>query len=57
MGRKEESTMSLAERLGLPEEFQTTLLLLSLLLALAPYFADVKIGSLQVPRLSPRSGV
>lgn len=46
--------MSLAERIGLPEEFQTTLLLLALLLALAPYLADIKIGSLQVPRLGPQ---
>jgi hypothetical protein len=46
--------MSLAARLGLPEEFQTTLLLLALLVALAPYLAGVKIGGLQVPALAPR---
>jgi hypothetical protein len=49
-----EKTMSLATRIGLPEQFQNTVLLLGFLLALAPYLAGVKIGSLQVPTFERR---
>jgi hypothetical protein len=48
--------MSLAEWLGLPEEFQATLLLLAVLLTFTPYFAGIKIGGLQVPDLGSRKG-
>lgn len=46
--------MSFADRLGLPGEFQTTLLLLSLLLTASPYLAGVTIGGLKIPELGPR---
>jgi hypothetical protein len=48
--------MSIAEWMGLPEEFQTTLLLLAILLTFTPYFAGIKIGGLQVPDLGSRKG-
>jgi hypothetical protein len=44
--------MSIAGRLGFPEAFQTTLLLLTLVLTLTPYFAGAMIGSVAIPRLS-----
>ncbi|HEY6141032.1 MAG TPA: hypothetical protein VI670_25020 [Thermoanaerobaculia bacterium] len=46
--------MSIAQRAGLPEPFQTTLLILAIVLALTPYLADVSIGILKVPKLTPR---
>ena len=46
--------MSLANWLGLPEAFQTTLLIAAVVLALTPYFAGITVGGLQVPRLPVR---
>ena len=46
--------VSIAERIGLPHEFQTTLLVVALLLALAPYFSGLTIGGIQIPRLERR---
>src|SRR5947209_19524891 len=46
--------MSLAGRLGLPEAVQTALLLAAIALTLAPYFAGMSIGGLQVPAIGPR---
>lgn len=46
--------MSFAERIGLPDAFQTTLLVVALLLALAPYFSGLAIGGVQLPRLDRR---
>jgi Mg-chelatase subunit ChlD len=48
-------TMSLADRLGLPHELMTALILLTIVFALAPYFAGLTLGTLQVPRLRPRA--
>jgi hypothetical protein len=47
--------MSLADRLGLPHELMTTLILLAIVFSLAPYFAGLTLGTLQVPRLRPRA--
>jgi len=47
-------TMSLADRLGLPHELMTALILLTIVFTLAPYFAGLTLGTLQVPRLRPR---
>src|SRR6185436_9622894 len=49
---QEALTMSIAQRGGLPEAFQTTLLILAVVLALTPYLADVSSGILKVPRLT-----
>jgi hypothetical protein len=46
--------MSVAAKLGLPEAFQTTLLLIAVVLTLVPYFAGATVGSLQIPKLDPR---
>ncbi|HYU25143.1 MAG TPA: hypothetical protein VEO74_08075 [Thermoanaerobaculia bacterium] len=46
--------MSVAGRIGLPEAFQTTLLVVALLLALAPHFAGLTIGGVQLPRIDHR---
>jgi len=46
--------MSIAQRAGLPEAVQTTLLLLSIALALTPYLPEVSIGALIIPKLSIR---
>jgi hypothetical protein len=46
--------MSLASRLGFPETFQTTLLVLAVVLALAPYLAGITIGGLSIPKLDAR---
>ena len=46
--------MSIAQRAGLPEAFQTTLLVLAIALALTPYLADASIGILKVPKLTIR---
>ena len=46
--------MSLAQRIGLPDAFQTSLLVLALLLVLAPYFAGLTVGGVQLPRLDRR---
>jgi len=45
--------MSLAGRLGLPEAVQTALLLAAIALTLAPYFAGMSIGGLQIPAIGP----
>lgn len=46
--------MSIAQWLGIPGEFLTSLLLIALVLTLAPYLDGVTIGSLSIPRLLPR---
>ena len=46
--------MSVAGRLGFPEAFQTALLVLTLLLALAPHLSGLAVAGVQVPRLDPR---
>jgi hypothetical protein len=46
--------MSLAERIGLPAQFQATLLVVALLFVLAPYFSGLTIGGVQLPRLNSR---
>lgn len=46
--------MSIADLLGLPETVQTTLLLLALALALAPFLSGLKIGGVEIPKLDPR---
>lgn len=46
--------MSVADWLGLPEAFQAAVLILLVVLALAPYFPGVTLGSLQIPKLHPR---
>lgn len=45
---------SLAQRIGLPDAFQTALLTLALLLALSPYLAGVTVGNLQIPQLAAK---
>lgn len=44
--------MSVLERLNIPPEFGTTLLLLGLILALAPYFSGKDFGIFKVPQFS-----
>lgn len=46
--------MSIVDLLGLSEAVQTTLLLLALALALAPFLSGVKIGGVEIPKLDPR---
>lgn len=46
--------MSIVDLLGLSETVQTTLLLLALALALAPFLSGVKIGGVEIPKLDPR---
>lgn len=46
--------MSIAQRVGLTDAFQTTLLILALVLSLTPYLAEVSLGPLTIPRLTVR---
>src|SRR4051812_46218676 len=46
--------MSLAIRLGLPEAVQSALLIAAIALTLAPYFAGLTIGGLQIPNIDSR---
>lgn len=46
--------MSFAQRIGLPESVQTSLLLLAIALTLAPWFTGLTIGMLQLPKLDAR---
>jgi hypothetical protein len=43
--------MSVAEHIGLPDAFRTTLLIVALLLALTPYLSGLAISGVQLPRL------
>ena len=44
---------SILDLLGLPGAFGGTLLVLSLILALAPYFAGLDFGVIKIPDFSP----
>ncbi|HEX7152290.1 MAG TPA: hypothetical protein VF618_12450 [Thermoanaerobaculia bacterium] len=46
--------MSVADVLGFPETVRTTVLLLSIALALAPLLAGVKFAGIEIPKLDPR---
>lgn len=46
--------MSVAGRLGLPEAFQATVLVLVVAFALAPYFSGMTVGGVVIPRLDRR---
>jgi hypothetical protein len=46
--------MSIAQRIGLTDTFQTTLLILALVMALAPYLPQLSIGTLTIPKLTVR---